>query len=250
MSQDWMQQGPPPPPPPPPPPAYNPYGYSGSPPPMGGSGAVFPWEDRARLGLVTALIETGKLLITQPKEAYSRLQPNGDLTSPLLFGLIVSWPVFIVSLVWQLLLGGMMGGFGGSAEAAGMSVVSVGIYAVCYPILYLIGVFIFAGIMHLALSLLKGLDQSNFGFEGTLKVVAYAYVGQVASVVPMIGSFITLGILIYLSINGLEVVHRTTQKNAILAVVLPLAVCCLCIVIMFFMFGAAMMAALSGASGG
>lgn len=248
MSQDWMQQGPPPP-PPPPPPAYNPYGYSGSPPPSGGSGAVFPWEDRARLGLVTALVETGKLLITQPKEAYSRLQPNGDLTSPLLFGLIVSWPVFIVSLVWQLLLGGMMGGFG-NTEAAGMSVLSLGLYAVCYPILYLIGVFISAGIFHLTLSLLKGLEQSPFGFEGTLKVVAYAYVGQIASVVPMIGGFVTLGLFIYLSINGLQVVHRTSQKNAVLAIVLPMLLCCVCAAIIFALFGAALATAMAGASGG
>lgn len=251
MSQDWNQQGPPPPPPPPPyqqPPEYNPYGYGGAPPPtFGGSGAVLPWEDRARLGLVTALIETAKLLITQPKEAYSRLRPNGDLTSPLLFGLIISWPVAIISAIWQLLFSGMMGGFGG--DTAGFGLVQIGFIVVCYPILYAIGVFLMAGIVHLTLSVIKGLDQSPFGFEGTLKVVAYGTVANVASIIPMIGGLITLGVTIYLAINGIEVVHRTSQKNAIITVLVPIVLCCICAAISFAFFGAAMAAAFANAGG-
>lgn len=251
MSQDWNHQGPPPPPPPPPQMPlgndYNPYGYGGAPPPgFGGSGAVFPWEDRARLGFVTALIESGKLLITQPKEAYSRLKPNGDLTSPLLFGLIIAWPVAIVSVVWQLLFSGMLGGLS-SGEAAGAGLMQFAFIIICYPIIYAVSVFLLAGIFHLTLSLLKGLDQSPFGFEGSLKVVAYAMIANVAGIIPMIGGLITLGLLIYLAINGIEVVHRTSQKNAVITVLVPIALCCVCILASIALFGAALMAAFGNA---
>lgn len=248
MSQDWNHQGPPPP-PPPVEPAYNPYGYGGAPPPsFGGSGAVFPWEDRARLGFLTALIESGKLLITQPKEAYSRLQPNGDLTSPLLFGLVIGWPVAVISVIWQLLFSGMMGGLG-STEAAGFGLAQMGIVVVLYPIFYAIGVFLLACIFHLTLSLIKGLDRSPFGFEGTLKVVAYGMVANIASVIPMIGGIISFGVMVYLAINGIEVVHRTSQKNAVITVLVPIGLCCVCIIASFVLFGAAMAAAFSQAGG-
>lgn len=248
MSQDWNHQGPPPP-PPPPPEAYNPYGYGGAPPPSyGGSGAAFPWEERARLGFVTAFIETAKLLITQPKEAYSRLKPNGDLTSPLLFGLVVGWPVAVISAIWQLLFSGMMGGFG-STEAAGLGLVQMAVVVVLYPIFYAIGVFLLAGIFHLTLSVIKGLDQSPFGFEGTLKVAAYAMIANVASIIPMIGGLISLGVLIYLAINGIEAVHRTSTKNAVITVLVPILLCCVCIAISVALFGAAIMTALANAGG-
>lgn len=241
MSQDWMQQGPPPPPPPPPPPAYNPYGYGGAPPPtMGGSGLPFPWEDRARLGFVNALIETIKLVVTQPVEAFSRLQPNGDLTSPLIFGLIVSWPGTIAAMVWQLIFGSIGGG-GDQLAAFGM--LPILIILVCYPILYAIGVFIGAGIFHLCLMVVKGLEQSSFGFEGTLKVVCYGSIGSLAQVVPFLGGLVGGVLNLYLNIMGIRTVHRTTTGTAVLAILLPIILCCVCGIVLVFVggFGAAMM---------
>lgn len=244
MSQDWSPQGPPPPPPPPPPQAYNPYGYGGAPPPMPGGGS-FPWEDRARLGMVTALIETCKLVVTAPKDAFARLQPNGDLTSPLLFGLIVSWPVVIISSLFQVLLSGLTAG----AEAAGFGLIQIGMVIVLYPILFAIGAFISAGIYHLMLTLIKGLDQSNFGFEGTLKAACYCYVAYLPSVIPIVGSFITLGLMIYLLIMAIQTIHRTNTQQAVIAVLAPILICCICGAVIFFMFGAALGAAMAGAGG-
>lgn len=246
MSQDWSPQGPPPPPPPPPPQAYNPYGYGGAPPPpLGGGGGTFPWEDRDRLGMVTALIETCKLVVTAPKDAFARLQPNGDLTSPLLFGLLLTWPVVVISSIFQVLLTGLTGG----AEAAGFGLLQVGMIVVLYPVLFAIGIFISAGIYHLALTLIKGLDQSNFGFEGTLKAAAYCQVAALPSIVPFIGGLVTLALSIYLLVNAIQTVHRTSTQQAVIAVLAPVLICCVCGAIIFFMFGAALSAAMAGAGG-
>lgn len=241
MSQDWMQQGPPPPPPPPPPPAYNPYGYGGAPPPtMGGSGAVFPWEDRARLGFVNALIESVKILVSDPAEAFSRLQPNGDLTSPIIFGLLLNWPGFAAAMAWQLIFGGLAGG---SEALNAFGILPILVVIVCYPIIYAIGLFFGAGVFHLCLMVVKGLENSSFGFEGTLKVLCYGSIGSIAQVVPFLGGLVGGLFNLYLSVVGIRTVHRTTTGIAIAAVLLPIAICCVCIFLLVFVggFGAAMM---------
>jgi len=247
MSQDYNQPGPPPPPypGPPAPPAYNPYAYGGAPPPSGGGG-MLPWEDRARLGFMPALIETVKLLVTQPSDAFSRLQPNGDLTSPLLFGLIMSWPATVVAMVWQMLFSGMMGGLSG--EMAGFGAMQMGLMLVFYPVLFLIGVFIGAGIYHLCLMVLKGLEGSPFGFEGTLKAVCYGSVGSLAQVVPILGGLVAMVVNIILVVVGFRTVHRTSTQTAVLAVLLPIIICCVCVAAVALMtgFGAAMMGAQGG----
>lgn len=247
MSQDYNQPGPPPPPPPypgpPAPPAYNPYAYGGAPPPSGGAGGggAFPWEERDRLGFVPALVETIKLVVTQPADAFSRLQPNGDLTSPLLFGLIMSWPAAIVAMMWQMLLGGMMGGLSG--DMAGFGALQMGLMLVFYPVLYLIFIFVGAGIYHLCLMVLKGLEGSPFGFEGTLKAVCYGSIGSLAQVVPFLGGLVALVVNVILMVFGFRSVHRTSTQTAVLAVLLPIIICCVCAFAAAMMtgFGAAML---------
>jgi hypothetical protein len=233
-----------------PPPPYG--GYSG------GGGAnlpPFPWDDRHRLGFVQALIETIKLLVTDPKGAFARLRPDNDLTGPLLFGLIVSWPVAIISVLWQVVFGSManmMAPFGGAEAAglqAGIGLVQVAIVAVIYPIGYLLSIFIFSGLLHLGLTVAKGMVNSSFGFNGTVKVVCYASVAQLAGVVPFLGGLIAMVGALILWVIGLSEVHRTTIGTAALAVGLVFALCCVCILIGFLVFGAGLAAMIAGAAG-
>lgn len=232
----------PPPAPPPPPPSYYP------PPPSGGGngGPRLPWDERSQIGFPNALIETLKLLVTAPGDAFSRLRPDGDYFGPILFGGIFYWVGMIFGQIWSLLLGNAMmsmipGEFGQQmgAYGAGQGVVSAVIWIIFAPVLYLIGLFIASGILHLCLMLVGGLERSPLGFEGTLKVAAYSSVTNLASVIPIVGGLIAMIASLILLTVGLTQAHKTTQGKALMAVLIPVAICCVCIVIGAVFFGAA-----------
>ncbi len=248
MSQDPSYPAPPPAPPAAPPP----------PPPPGGAGDTggprLPWEERDRIGFLNALIETAKLIVTAPQDAFSRLRPDGDLIWPLVFGLIFSWVGQAFGQIWGLIFGSalqsMMGGFGdleGMAAFGATSFFQVVITLVLWPVFFAIGIFIGAGIYHLCLMLVGGVESSPLGFEGTLKVVAYSQVASLAAVVPVLGGLIVLVASLILTVIGFVEAHRTTQGKAILAVLIPIALCCICGVVAAVMFGAAFAAMMSGA---
>ncbi len=247
MSQDPSFPAPPAAPPPPPPPP----GSSAD------DGPRLPWEERDRLGFLDALIETVKLLVTAPKDAFARLRPDGDLIWPLVFGLILSWIGQVFGRIWGLIFGSamqsMMGGlsdFEGIAAFGATSVVQVMFALVLWPIFFVIFIFIGSGLYHLCLMLVGGVERSPMGFEGTLKVVSYTQVTSLLSVIPILGGLIAVVAALVLTVIGFIEVHKTTPGKAILAVVIPLALCCICATLVAMMFGAAFAAAMAGASAG
>ncbi len=239
-------------PPPPAPPAAPP-----PPPPTGGgetSGPRLPWEERDRLGFLDALIETVKLLVTAPGDAFSRLRRDGDLIWPLIFGLIFSWIGQLFGQIWNVILGGamqsMLGGLGdleGMAAFGAGSIVQTIFIVVFWPIFYAIIAFIAAGIYHLCLMLVGGVERSPLGFEGTLKVVAYSQIAALGNVVPVLGFLIVLVATIILLVVGFTKVHQTDQGKALIAVLIPLVLCCICGIVLAVVFGAGIAAMMAGA---
>lgn len=213
-------------------------------PPDPSSKPPLPWVERSRIGLVTALIETCKLVVTDPREAFSRVRADGDYMGPFLFGLIIAWPAAVIGQLWSLLLNSVF--TFGDQTTMGLGVIQVLIILVLYPLLYLLMVFIWAGLHHVSLMVLSALDRSPSGFEGTFKVLSYAMVTQVANLVPLIGPLIGLVAIIVLLVIGFEQAHQTSQGKAIGATLLPLALCCLCGIILAVAFGGAIAAAMAG----
>jgi hypothetical protein len=225
---------------------------SGPSPPVGDR---LPWEERDRLGLIEALIQTIRLLVTDPSNAFSRLRPDGDLTSPILFGLILSWVGVLLSQMWQLMFGGLIGGmFEGmeGLEGAFGPSGAVGLIGtlVVWPVIFVVFLFISAGILHLCLMIVGATSDSPSGFEGTLKVVSYSQVAGVASVVPLVGGFLFAIWALILEVIGASLVHRTTQARALMGVLIPVLVCCTCMIFGAVFFGAmiaAFFASMTGA---
>lgn len=238
--------------PPPPPPPSHPSAPYVPPPGEEAPGPRMPWEERDRLGYGDALIETVKLLLTAPGEAFSRLRPDGDLIWPLVFGLIFSWIGQFFAQMWNMVFGeatrAMMQGFEGLGDYAAMTATNLGtavITIVIWPVLYVIFTFIGAGIFHLCLMLVGGTDESPLGFEGTLKVVAYAQIGNLAGVVPIFGGLIAAVLSLVLAVIGFIHVHRTTGVKATLAVLIPVGLCCLCCAMVFVVLIGGSLAAIS-----
>jgi hypothetical protein len=221
------------------------------PPPAGG--ARLPWEERDRLGLVEALIQTVRLLVTDPTDAFSRLRPDSDLTSPILFGLILSWAGVLLSQMWELLVGGyvrsMFRGIEGFEGAFAPGVAwSIGTLVV-WPVIFVVFLFISAGILHLCLMIVGATSDSPSGFEGTLKVVSYSQVAGVASVVPLLGGFLFAIWAVILEVIGSSLVHRTTVARALMGVLIPILVCCTCIIFAAVVFGAMIAAFIASMTG-
>lgn len=235
MSEPYDPPSAPPPTAPPPggPPGYGPPGL--------------PW-DRAKTG--NSLVETVKGLVTAPGRAYTEMREKGDYLSPILFAVILGTFGGVIGQIWNLVFGASMMQFfppemqAQFGDAFAPSVMNVIITIVLTPILVPIVLFISAGIFHLFLTLVGGTKDSTAGFEGTVRTVAYAGVANLAQVVPILGGFIApiWGIVLY--VIGLSRVHHTSTGKALLAVLLPIVLCCVCIAIFAATMGAAAFAAL------
>jgi hypothetical protein len=76
---------------------------------------------------------------------------------------------------------------------------------------------------------------ANNGFEATVRVVCYAQTAQLAGIVPFCGGLIAAIWAIVLYVIGLATAHRTTQGKAVLAVLLPVVLCCAFVAALVFM---------------
>ena len=198
--------------------------------------APIPWEDPARASSFERLVETVKMLATRPNEAFTGMPTTGGIGSPLIYAIVVGWISIAVAVVWNTLLQGMWIPFMGSGEEAAVAAMFTGAWAVgmvfLAPIFVIIGVFITAAILHLMLMIVGG---ANNGFEATVRVVCYTQTAQLANIVPLCGGIVALVWQIILFVVGFATAHRTTQGKAILAVVLPVVLCCAFMAALMFM---------------
>lgn len=201
-----------------------------------GAQSGLPWERRQELGFFSAFFETLKLVLLNPTVAFANMRPEGGLVDPLIYAVIggsIGWVFyFIFSLFIGSLgalgdhnaLGGLLGfGFGG-------------IFAlIFFPIVLTLGLFIGAGIVHLCLMLVGGAKRS---YETTLRVLCYS-VGSTypLMIVPVCGGVIAGLWCLVVECIGLARAHETTTGKAVLAVFLPLVICCGAGLVLGVMFG-------------
>ena len=238
----------PPPPPPPPPPS----GYMPTPPPPGGTAQMpnpLPWEDRPRIGFADALVDTIRLFATKPAEAWSRTREKGDIAQPLLFAICVGWIGAAFNAVYGLMFGQawlrwvpaearqhMTGFLVGSPGGTALQVFLA-------PIGVVLGLFIGAAILHVCLLVVGALSNSTAGFEGTVRIVGYSWVTQLAQVIPLFGGLIAAVWGLVLAVMGAQRLHRASQGKAIFGVLLPVLLCCGCVIVALVIGGAALMSA-------
>ena len=216
----------------PPPPALPPDLPSDPMPPSGPEGARLPWEERSRLGFVTALVDTMRMIATEPAEAFGRLRQDGDYMSPLLFS-------------------GMFSGMLGMDAAAslGGGGFQLGLVTVLFPIFYGIGILIGLAIYHGCLLLVGGVSKSDLGVEGTFKVISYSQLASLGGLVPILGFLIVIVAQVIFLVVGFQKVHGASQGQALAATLLPLLLCCVCVALAVALGFAGALAAVAGAGG-
>ena len=226
----------------PPPPSPPPQG----PPPMPpyGAGAGLAWETQA-IG-PESFLDTAKMFITAPEQAWRLTRETGDYTRPLLFALIVAWVGAIFNAVWGSLFGaGMLRMLPAQYQHFAMMGAGRGLIVniILAPIFIVIGLFIGSAILHVSFMIVGALSGSKSQFEGTFRVVSYSSVAHIALVIPFVGGLVTAVWRIYLMMLGTQQLHKTTQGKALIGILLPSLLCCLCIAIGMVFAGAALFSA-------
>ncbi len=186
------------------------------------------WEQRDQLGFFKALFDTIHDVLLEPTATFSRMKLRGGFGAPLVFFLIFSMVGAIATEFYKIAFRSFGGLFlqGEQAHAlmAQMGTTSESLGAlIIMPIIFVIGVFLGAGVLHICLMLVGG---ANRPFEATFRVMAYTG-GAVAllNLVPGCGMLIGMVWGFIVEIIGLSEVQKISKGRAALAVLLPLIVC-------------------------
>lgn len=197
-----------------------------------------PWDERHTKGFFSAFIETLQLVLTRPSEAFTLMKREGGFGEPIIYALIGGCAGGVVSFLFSL--GFQSIGFfadrrNAFATMAGMGAGSV-VFLVLLPLMIVIGLFIGAAIIHLCLMIVGGAKQS---FETTFRVIAFTQ-GSIGplQMIPVCGGLVACVWALVLYCIGLARAHETDTGRAVLAVLLPLIVCCGGGLLVAMMFGA------------
>jgi hypothetical protein len=196
-----------------------------------------PWDQRQTKGLFSAFIETLQMVLSKPTVAFTAMRREGGLGEPLLYGVIGGTFGFAFYWIYNFLFQSFaIFSARENPYAHLFSGVGVIFALILTPIFAALGIFILSAILHICLMLVGGAKQS---FETTFRVVCFAG-GSVNPllVVPFCGGLIVLVWKIVLYCIGLARAHETDTGRAVLAVLLPLIVCCGGAFIVAMMFGA------------
>jgi len=196
-----------------------------------------PWDERQTKGLFNAFIETLQMVLGKPVVAFTAMKREGGLGEPLLYAVIggTFGGVFAVTYNFALRSFGSFGDRHGAMEHlfGGIGWIFL---LILTPLFVAIGMFVVSAILHVCLMIVKGAKQS---FETTLRVVCFAE-GSVSPllVIPFCGGVITGIWKIVLYCIGLARAHETETVRAVIAVLLPLIVCCGgCLLLIFLVLG-------------
>lgn len=191
------------------------------PPPRAG----LPWDARREKGLFPAFIETLQMVLSRPTEAFTVMRRDGGLGDPLLYALIGGTFGAVFDFAYRYVFRSLLffptrhspleqftSGFG---ALAGL---------ILAPLAVVIIVLITSAVFHVCLMLVGGAQQT---FETTFRVVCFT-IGSVNPllVIPICGKVIVFVWSIALYCIGLARAHETDTGRAVLAVFLPLLVCC------------------------
>ena len=185
-----------------------------------------PWDDRQQRGILRAFFDTLVMVLTKPAEAFTAMKREGGLGEPLIYAIIGGSVGGVIYFLYNFLLGSAQ--VFGSHKNPMMQMMGGGIrplfFIILVPLFVTIGTFIGSGIFHLCLMIVGGAKQP---FETTFRVVCFA--GGSANpllVIPICGGLIGGVWKIVLYCIGFARAHETDTGRAVLAVILPIIVCC------------------------
>ena len=198
-----------------------------------------PWDRRQELGFFNAFVETLKLVLMNPTVAFTQMKTEGGVAEPLIYALIGGSVGFVVYFLFSMVFSsfGMMSDRNPIAGLMGFGLGAI-FMVLFVPVFLALGLFIGSGLLHLCLMLVGGAKRS---YETTLRVVCFAAGSAYPlMIVPICGGLISGIWCLVVECIGLAKAHDTSTGKAVLAVFLPLVVCCgggLVVAVMFGIMG-------------
>jgi hypothetical protein len=196
-----------------------------------------PWDERRSKGWLNAFIETLQIVLLRPIDAFTAMKREGGLGEPLLYAVIGGTFGGVFAVTYNFVLRSFspfVDREGALAHFfAGMGWV---LLLILTPLFVVLGMFIASAILHLCLMIVGGAKQS---FETTFRVICFVE-GSASPllVIPFCGGLICGIWKIVLYCIGLARSHETDTGRAVIAVFLPLIVCCGGAILIAIMFGA------------
>ena len=208
------------------------------------------WEDASK-GLVGGGWETFKEACFNPRSFFAGVAQSDNPWPAITFGMATNglagflYGIFI-SIIY-LFIGGIMAsalgtggrgfglGSGSSSSSSGPGVMiavmgAMGVFAIiAYPLMFalsaLITPWISGGVYHLMLLLFRGATKP---YTSTVRVMGYSNAATMWMVIPGIGSLVSIGFHMVLTVIGLDEVHKCGIGKAIAAVLVPFVLFCGC----------------------
>lgn len=179
------------------------------------------WELRQEQGFFQGLLATMKESLFSPTAFFRKMPVSGGLTDPTLYAMIAGMSGITMLAVWQILYQDSMPmSMPGSVKGTGAD---AAIGAILAPFLIIAHLYLWAGMLHILLVLVRGGQQ---GYEATFRVVAHSYGAMIFLAVPFFGWPVAAVWTMILAIIGLKEAQGVSGGKAAFAVLFPALVCC------------------------
>jgi hypothetical protein len=197
-----------------------------APPALGNQRPGVPWEAWRELGFLTRLFETIRRSLLQPVAFFRDVDPRGPVLAALVYAVVMFWVGMALQLIWEFVLPQPFGSALPPTEGDGLktylSPLFLLLFTLLAPIYLPIGLFLYAGLLHLLLLILGGPSR---GYVGTLRVLCYSSAPQLFAIVPFCGAFVSLIWSTVLQIIGLREVHGIQTGKSVAVVLIPFLLC-------------------------
>jgi hypothetical protein len=184
------------------------------------------WEEEGTQWTFGGLMVSLRESLFSPSAFFRKMNVTGGLSNPLLYALITGMIGWMAYYFWEIVFHDTFRDLLPSKAHSGLDVFAetgLAVKALLTPFMLIIGLFIWAGILHLLLLLVRGAKN---GFEATFRVVSYINGASVFLVIPLCGGLLCGIWTLVLAVIGIRDAHGTSGGKATFVVLFPLIICC------------------------
>jgi len=184
------------------------------------------WEDEGTQLTFGGLVATLKESLFNPSDFFRKMNVSGGMTNPILYALITGMVGWMAYYFWEIVFHDTLRDLLPSTTHTGFDIFAetgLVIKAILTPFMLIIGLFIWSGILHVLLLLVRGAKN---GFEATFRVVSYISGASIFLIIPLCGAFLSAIWTLVLAVIGLRDAHGTSGGKATFVVLFPLIICC------------------------
>lgn len=181
-----------------------------------------PWEGRRVFSFGTAVLETIKEVLLNPRQAFAQMYLEGGYWRPLGFSILCNVVSGVIGLVTMLAVQSVFSQKPPLPQAASLAAV-LGVILMT-PVGVFVGTFLGAALGHVCLMLVGGARKP---FEATFRVIAYSNgAATVLRIFPVCGPLVLAIYVFFLQVVGFSKVHEISTRRALAAVMLPVVFFC------------------------